>query len=78
MKVKTEKYSLHHVIKRKSYRFHFYIFPFAFQIIPYTREDFGNIADFKFENKLSVYIPNSKKILKLLEKMEKEEIKYED
>jgi hypothetical protein len=82
MKVKTDKYSLHQVIKRKSFYFHFYNMSHLIQIILYTYEDIFNIADFKFEyDRTFFFIPkqqHTQKILKILQKIEKEVLKYEN
>ncbi|MFZ8802758.1 MAG: hypothetical protein ACO2PO_07195 [Candidatus Calescibacterium sp.] len=77
MKVEIQKYSNHKKIKRKSFYFHFYNMSHYIDFVPYTNEDLFNISDFRFEyDKVAFFIPDEQlhkqKILKILQKIEKE------
>jgi len=83
MKIEIPKYSNHKEIKRKSFYFHFYNMSHLVQFVLYTHEDLFNIADFKFVyDKVSIFIPDKQlhkqKILKILQKIEKEVMKNEN
>jgi len=81
MKVEIQKYSNHKKIKRKSFYFHFYNMSHYIDFVPYTNEDLFNISDFRFEyDKVAFFIPDKQhkyKLLKILQKVEKEVKKYE-
>jgi hypothetical protein len=82
MKVEIQKYSNHKKIKRKSFYFHFYNITHYIDFTLYTNEDLFNISDIRFEyDKVAFFIPDKQlhkqKILKILQKVEREVKKYE-